>query len=333
MRERALRPVTTVPKARKSDLLLLFFNQFIWGTSWVAIKFAQEQMGPVLLSLWSLAISVLVLYPFVHSRLRAELRQRSLREYFDYLMMGFVGLSGMTLLYTWGAGRSLAANGALISTAVPVLTAVVAVMVLGERMTWIRVVSLGIALFGVLALSASQWSEVELFGGYLFANLLLFGGTLANAIYIVYSKKLLALTSPLLLLFWGQLIGFFGCIPFLYFEDFKLSSIAGYTGQTWASLAFLGAIFYAVTVIIFFRILVRLDAGQIMVSCYLQPVFGLVMAALMLGEEITAAMILGGLLVVAGTVLATYGEAWWYRRRKDLAAVPASGAPTPDAPR
>jgi drug/metabolite transporter (DMT)-like permease len=314
-----------MPKAKKSDLLLLIFNQFIWGTSWVAIKSAQEQMGPVVLSLWSLALSVIVLYPFVHRQLGGDFRRRTLREYFDYLMMGMVGLSGMTLLYAWGAGRSLAANGALISTAVPILTAVVAVIVLGERMTLIRLVSLVVALLGVFAISASQWSEVELFGGYLFPNLLLFGGTLANAIYIVYSKKLLASTGPLVLLFWGQLIGFAGCLPFLFVEDFTLGSLAAYTWQTWMSLAFLGAIFYATTMIIFFKILVRLDAGQIMVSCYLQPVFGVVMAAVMLGEQITVGMILGGLLVLVGTVLATYGESWYLARPRRLPTAAPGG--------
>jgi len=304
-----------MPRARKSDLLLLIFNQLIWGTGWSAIKSAQEQMGPVVLNIWSLGISVLALYPFVHGQLRGCTRPGSIRRYWDYAMMGFVGLAGMTLLYAWGAGRSLAANGALISTSVPILTAIVAVIVLAERLTVIRLASLGIALVGVFALSEIRLSELDLSGSYLFANLLLFGGAIANAIYVVYSKKLLSSTGPIVLLFWGQLIGCLGSLPFLYFEGFDLGAVATYTWQTWLSLVFLGVVFYALTMIIFFRILTRLDAGQIMVSCYLQPVFGVMMAALLLREKITVGMVCSGLLVVAGTVLATYGESWRIKPR------------------
>jgi drug/metabolite transporter (DMT)-like permease len=56
--------------------------------------------------------------------------------------------------------------------------------------------------------------------------------------------------------------------------------------------------------IIFHRILVRLDAGQIMISNYLQPFFGVLMAAMLLEKELVGlTIILGGLLVIGETVL------------------------------
>ena len=52
-------------RAKRSDLLLLVLNQFIWGVGWSAIKYAQKQMGPVTLNVWSLGISVVTLIPFL----------------------------------------------------------------------------------------------------------------------------------------------------------------------------------------------------------------------------------------------------------------------------
>jgi len=300
-------------RARKSDLLLLVVNQFIWGVGWSAIKYPQDQMGPVALNLWTLGISVVVLIPFVQRELFAAFGKKSAgaarltgRDCVDYFLMGVVGLAGMTLLYAWGAGRSLAANGAIICTSVPILTALIAVIVLGEKMTLGRVLGLALALPGVLMVSDLRWSQLDFFGSYLFGNLLLAGGALCNAIYVVYSKRLLGRSSPVMLLFWGQLLGLLGTLPFVYWEPFDLGAIAGYRWQTWLSLLFLGGVFYSMTMVIFFRILVRLDAGQIMVSNYLQPLFGVGMAALLLQERMTLAMITGGLLVLGGTVLATF---------------------------
>jgi O-acetylserine/cysteine efflux transporter len=305
-------------RAKRSDLLLLVLNQFIWGVGWSAIKYAQKQMGPVTLNVWSLGISVVTLIPFlIASRGSASSQVRlklSFRNGVDYFIAGVIGLAGMTLLYAWGAGRSLAANGALISMSVPVLTVVVAVIVLGEKMTGARLASLGIAIAGVLMISEFRWSDVSLTGNYLFGNCLLFLGTLGNAIYVVYSKKLLAVASAIAVLFWGQVLGLLASLPFLYFEPTAIRDIPGYTAQTWFSLVFLGAVYFTATMIIFFRILTRLDAGQIMVSNYLQPVFGVLAAAVLLRERITWNMVSGGLLVLGGTALATFEDS---RRDQD----------------
>jgi len=124
----------------------------------------------------------------------------------------------------------------------------------------------------------------------------------------VYSKKLLAVAGPIAVLFWGQVLGLLASLPFLCFEPAAIRDVAGYTLQTWLSLVFLGAVYFTATMLIFFRILTRLDAGQIMISNYLQPVFGVLAAATLLRERITWNMISGGLLVLGGTALATFED-------------------------
>ena len=299
-------------RAKRSDLLLLIFNQFVWGAGWSAIVQAQKTMGPVTLNVWSLGISIVTLIPFLLAERKRvpppNPARLPWRFYFDYFMAGVMGLAGMTLLYAWGAGRSLAANGALISMAVPVLTVIVAVVVLSEKMTTARMASLVIAVVGVLIISDFGGQEISLFGPSLFGNGLLLLGTLANALYVVYSKKLLAVSSEVAVLFWGQVLGFAASLPFMAFERSSLQPVGSYTALTWLSLIFLGGVYFTVTMMIFFRILNRLDAGQIMVSNYLQPVFGVLTAALLLSEHITWNMIGGGLLVVVGTGIATFEE-------------------------
>jgi drug/metabolite transporter (DMT)-like permease len=293
-------------QARKSDIVLLALVSCVWGAGCTAIKYTQDWMGPVVLNLWTLGISLLALFPFAYAEYRrkeAVRRVLTVTDYLDYIVMGLVGLTSMTLLYTWGARLSLASNLALVTTAVPILTALIAVIVLRERLTRPRVIGFIIAMAGVLIISDIQWGTLGLLGTYLFGNLLLTAGAVGNAIYVVYSKKLLNHSGPMTVLFWGQALGFIGSLPFLYLEPFKVDSVKMYTLSTWAALIFLGAIFYAYVMVIFYRILVRLDAGQIMVFAYLQPVFGIISAAILLHERITVNMVIGGLLVVAGTLV------------------------------
>jgi drug/metabolite transporter (DMT)-like permease len=296
-------------QARKTDLLLLTFNSFVWGTGWSAIKYCQDRMGPVELNVWTLGISLPAILPFAYveyRRKKALHRPLTARDYLDYGIMGLLGLMAMTLLFNWGAQLSLAVNGALITTAVPILTALIAVVVLGERLTRARVVGLAIAFAGVLVISDIRWSSLSVFGPYLRGNLLLLAGAVGNAIYVVYGKKLLDHSGPVTVLFWGQVIGLLGSLPFLVLDPFRMDAIRAYTLTTWLSLLFLGTVFYSWTVIIFFKILVRIDAGQIMIFAYLQPVFGVIMAAVLLHERVTPSMVLGGLLVVAGTLVVAF---------------------------
>jgi drug/metabolite transporter (DMT)-like permease len=60
--------------------------------------------------------------------------------------------------------------------------------------------------------------------------------------------------------------------------------------------------------ILFLTVLTRLDATQAAVSNYLIPAFGVIIAWLLLGEQLHASAILGGLLVLASTLLITVWE-------------------------
>lgn len=296
-------------RARKSDILLITLDSYIWGTGWSAIKYSERQMGPIVLNLWTLGISVVVLLPFAlveYRRKKAILGPLTWHDYRDYAVMGFCGLMAMTLFGNWGAQLSTAANGAVLTMMVPILTALIAIMVLGERLTWQRIVGLIVALIGVVVISNINVAQVKFSGQYLQGDLLLLAGVLGNSIYVVYGKKLLERSSWMAVLFWGQVLGFLGSLPFLAIEPFRVSSVMAYTVDTWLSLIFMGAVFYALTMIIFFRVLGRFDAGQIMIFAYLQPVFGVVMAAVLLHERITTTMILGGLLVIAGALVVSF---------------------------
>jgi drug/metabolite transporter (DMT)-like permease len=60
--------------------------------------------------------------------------------------------------------------------------------------------------------------------------------------------------------------------------------------------------------VIFLNVLTRLEATQAGLANYMIPFFGVVIAAVVLGERLTAAMVAGGVLVLASTLLITIHE-------------------------
>jgi drug/metabolite transporter (DMT)-like permease len=73
--------------------------------------------------------------------------------------------------------------------------------------------------------------------------------------------------------------------------------------------------------VIFLNVLTRLDATQAGLSNYLIPFFGVLIAAAVLHERLTMFMVLGGVLVLASTLLVTVYEE--RQRARADAKVPA----------
>ena len=55
--------------------------------------------------------------------------------------------------------KSLASNGAILNLLIPVISAVLASLMLKERIMLLRVASLGIGLFGVVLMSISDLNQ------------------------------------------------------------------------------------------------------------------------------------------------------------------------------
>jgi drug/metabolite transporter (DMT)-like permease len=207
--------------------------------------------------------------------------------------------------------RSTASNAAIIYLTIPIITAVLATVILGERMTRARWLSLFIALCGVLILSDIDWRHLDLMSGrYLLANLLVLLACFSSSFYNVYSKGLLRRFSPLEVLVVGYGIAVVVSLPLLvWVEPLAVAQIKRYTAATWFSVAILSVFSWGIAMVLWMFLLKRLDVSQASVSVYLLPFLGVVISAVTLGEKITLTMIVGGLLTLAGTILVMSSEA------------------------
>jgi drug/metabolite transporter (DMT)-like permease len=112
-------------------------------------------------------------------------------------MLGVLGIIPPSVLLSWGIAHSSAANAAILSLTIPVLMTVLGVMMLGERLTAIRMVCLALGLVGTLHISTSDLANASFGRGVLVGNLVILAGGLGSAFYNTYSKELLAHDSEL----------------------------------------------------------------------------------------------------------------------------------------
>jgi drug/metabolite transporter (DMT)-like permease len=190
---------------------------------------------------------------------------------------------------------------------VPVITAILASLILSEKMTLVRWVSLFIALGGVLILSDTDWRHLRLMSGtFLLGNVLILIACTASCFYNVFCKELLSRFTPLEVLVYGYSLGLIVTVPLLiWVEPVSLGSVQNYGLRTWVSVLVVSIVSYALGMVLWAVLLKRLEVSQASISIYLMPFFGVLFSALTLNEKITSTMIVGGLVTLAGTILAT----------------------------
>ncbi|HZT70671.1 MAG TPA: DMT family transporter [Terriglobia bacterium] len=303
------------PTSHFRDWVMLLVSNFIWGSQFVMVKVAQEQMGPVFATFFPMTIATLILIPIVRKENKKNQNhvgtgRMPMADVRDFILIGVCGQVVAQLFVTWGVRLSLAENAALLMLCLPVSTAVMAHFFLGERMSLIRWISFALAIAGVLECSGINWSSLDFTSGkFLLGNVLVFCSVNGSAFYNAYSKKLLGRYTPLQVLLYSYYAVFVFMLPItVYSEPVSFLHLTHFSLAVWAALMVLAVLQYGLSMVLFLNVLSRLDATQAALSNYLIPFFGVLIAAALLGERLTRFMVLGGLLVLGSTLLITVYE-------------------------
>lgn len=248
------------------------------------------------------------------------------------------GSVGYTVLLISGMKLASAADAGVIAGTLPAVSALVAVVALGERMSAALAGAVALATAGVLvctvplpALSAAgtSWITVgnERAPEALAGNALVFAAVVCEALFILINRKLRATVTPLQLSALMSGIGFCVAIVPALFE-------APWRG-VFDAPAVMGVVYYALVptvagFMLWYAGSERVTGGEASVTTALVPVSSLVFAALLLHETIRPAQLAGMACVLGAILLATVGRA---RLRSTAQGTTSGGTPLHAAPR
>ncbi len=305
--------------------LFLFTCNLMWALQFTCIKLVQDQVGS-LFTVWApMTLATVMLYPFIRAERKAAPHhgERGWKDVVLFFVLALIGVFPGQVLITWGTRLSSASNAALLMLAFPVCTAVLAVFLLKEKMTAIRWVSFALAIVGVLLCSNLDLGNLDFGKGFLFGNLLIFSGIVGNSFYNSYGKKVLERYSPMEMLYYTYVAMFIIMTPLTLHQEMDVfARIPHFTLQTWIGLILLTVVHNYLSMVLFLKALKQLDAIQAALSNYLITFFGVPIAAIWLGERLTLMAIVGGILVLASTLLITI----WEELRKPETSAAAKAA-------
>ena len=286
---------------------LLALVNLMWSGQGTAVKFLDRQLGPIAITFLPFYVTTVLLALLLVRQRRRNPTSTPLRPS-DWARFFVAGVGGQVLAQlgmTWGISASLASNGAILNLMIPVFSAVLASLMLRERLTFLRCICLVIGLGGVFLLSLDDLHQSSfLTSRYFVGNLLILGGCLGSSFYNVYCKGLMERFQELEILIFSYITASLASIPLLiWVEPFHWRSLLVLDWRSWTAFLFLAIFMYGASMLLFFHVLQHLEVTVASASLYLVPVFGVLLAATLLHERLTLPMIVGTAIVLVSTAL------------------------------
>lgn len=271
----------------------------IWGGMYAVSKVVLDVIPPFSLVTLRLLLGILALY--IVAVLRKSPRPRQ-RQIFGIFGVGFVGYGISVSLQFVGTKLSTASNGALLTSATPAFVLVFAAILLGEKITFRKLLALTIATLGVLAVVDPRGAQLS--SSLFWGNISLVMAGITWALYSVLVRKVTRTTDVLTI----SLIAFAGGLPIslpLGAWEMSTQGVGNITPGIIGGVLFLGIISTALAVYLWNSAFAILDAGIASLTFFAQPVVGTILGAWLLKETITPLFLLGGVLIGLGLVIAS----------------------------
>ncbi|NGQ94888.1 DMT family transporter [Brevibacillus sp. SYP-B805] len=279
--------------------VLLVLTNLFWAGNYVFGKYVTAEISPVWItfSRWVLALCALLPMAML---LEKPDWQAVRRAWLPLLGMGLLGVVGYNLLLYEALAFTSPLNAALVNSLNPALIVLFSAYLLRERMTGGQYAGLALSLVGVLITITR--GDVTLFARFQLnrGDLLMLLAITVWTLYSVLGKRLAhipPITTTAVSALWAVLL----LLPFAALNPLSVGQIS--------SLSLIGilymAVFPSVGSYLLWNMAVRVTgANQAGVTLHLIPVFTALLG-FALGDGVSAAQLIGGLLVCTGVLLTT----------------------------
>ena len=283
---------------------MLVGANLLWGSAWVIAKWTLSGLTPLQVSAWRMIVAGVPVLPWLWWVMRRE--RVSPRLWPRLVLLGGVGFVLSKYLNFWGLDLTTATDASLLMAAEPLLTIALGVAVLGEVLTIRRVSAFAVGACGAYMLIAGGWRWPGLSSSHALGDLIFLLGLAGEAAYSVFGKSLLQRHSATLV----TLATIAGSLVFwvpLALHDGWTNGWPPLDAGIVAAMAVLALGCTVLAYWVWFRALEELEAGFAALTIFVQPVWGALLAYLVLGEPLAPSTLLGGTLVLTGMYLALGG--------------------------
>jgi O-acetylserine/cysteine efflux transporter len=277
------------------DLALLIGITLIWGLNLIVSKIGLLQFPPILYTFLRFLIVAVLLAPWlrVHRGQMGALAVAAVLTGALAFALSFVGI---------GVSNNVAAVAIAGQLGVPFAT-LMSVALLGEVVHWRRWSGIVLSFAGVLVMGfdpnlTTQWRSLSL----------VIGGAFVGSVGIIAIKKLHGFGALELMAWIAWLSLPVLLILTIELEHPSLSALAHVTASGWAALAFTALAASLIAHSGYFYLVQRYPVTSVAPVTTISPVFSVLLSVLFLGDTLSARLLIGGALTLAGVFIITLRE-------------------------
>lgn len=256
---------------------------------YIAAKWVSTEMPPWALCFWRVLIAFAILMPIVRRHFAdmvALVRARAL----ELLAIGGIGLAICQGMIFVGLEHADATTAGIIIALIPIITMILARLMLAEPMGRWQVIGSILAFLGIVVIIIKGSPAALMRLDFNPGELWIVAGAFCFSLY----------TVPLLVLLLGAAV--LTALPFYLFELFS-DERSTLNGSGLIALAYVAIPGGAVMYYLFNRSIEALGAARAGVLLYIQTIFIAVLAYLILGEQLQRYHLEGAALIIAGLLL------------------------------
>lgn len=286
----------------KIEYFLMLIASFFWAIGHPLGRIILQSVHPFQLGTITLSTGFigLLIFLIASGRIR-KIVKLSLRDALISLGLGVFGFFLYQILTFSALARIPASMNAVLISSNVVFIALLAALILKERIISTRIIGIVLALCGVVLVTFNMGFtfEGETIGIDLFGCLFSLMAAFSFALYSVIGKKVLTSNDPLIVV---TLALFSGAVMLIILTSttvgFSEIILAGWS--TFLLMVFLGLTMIGIAYPIWFICLKRLPVSHVSVYIYITPIFAVILSLIILHERFSWLFWVGGALILGG---------------------------------
>lgn len=283
---------------KTKDWLAFIALGTIWGSSFLWIKIAVQEIGPFLLVAFRLLFGVLgLLVVALYTRPKMP---RGRRILLILTLIGFTNNAIPYVLISWGEQYIDSAVAAILNSTTPLFAMIFAHLYLkDDRLTASRLVGLLVGFVGILILVSRDLSSGTQFN--LAGQLAVLLASILYAGTVVFARKTTQGISPIAL----ALIPLIGADLFMWVITPMVESPLSLPTLpiTWVAVVWLGLMGTCIAFLLYYYLLHSVGPTRTALVTYVFPLVGVILGVIFLGELLDWQLVVGGALVVGSIVV------------------------------
>lgn len=264
-------------------------------------KIGLQSLTPISFTFLRFVFAVAILAPLVIFR---EKKIKFIK--LNYLIFVSLLATANVVLFIFGIKYTTATISQTLYAAVPLISAIFTFLIMKERLGTRKEIGLLIGFLGVVTIIfLPNIGKASPFNGTILGNLLILLAVTSVSLYFVLSKNLQKDYSPIFLTASVAVTTLFVQLFLLFLQPENLTSLMNTTMTGWLSVLYSGVLGTGIYYALYQYAIKKASPMIASMTFYIQPVFGFLWAAVLLGERITAGFLVGASLALLGVYLVT----------------------------